>query len=97
MIKVNIAKTGVEIEIKGSEPVIVAEVTILMKRFYKVLRDNHGDEGAKKIITHLCDGASMKPEEAHRIWDERKKEDPVSAWMIEEITRQTLRGESDGK
>ena len=97
MLKVNIAKTGVEIEIKGSEPVIVAEVTILMKRFYKVLRDNHGDEGAKKIITHLCDGASMKPEEAHRIWDERKKEDPVSAWMIEEITRQILRGESDGK
>lgn len=40
MIKVNIAKKGVEIEIKGSEPTIVAEVTILMKRFYKVLRDN---------------------------------------------------------
>lgn len=97
MLKVSIAKTGVEIEIKGSEPVIVAEVTILMKRFYKVLKENHGDEGAKKIITHLCNNVSTEPEEARRKWEERKKEDPVAAWMAEEITRQILRGESDGK
>lgn len=97
MIKVNIAKTGVEIEIKGSEPVIVAEVAILMKRFYKVLRDNHGDEGAKKLITHLCDEVSMEPEEASRKWEERKKEDPFAAWMTEETIRQIFGGESDGK
>ena len=97
MIKVNIAKARVEIEINGSEPTIVAEVTILMKRLYKVLRDNHGDEGAKKLITHLCNGASMKPEEAHRIWDERKKEDPFYAWMAEEMARRVFGGKSDGK
>ena len=97
MIKVNIAKAGVEIEIKGSEPAIGAEVTILMKRFYKVLKENHGDEGAKKIITHLCNSVSMEPGEASRKWEERKKEDPFAAWMAEETTRQILRGESDGK
>ncbi len=97
MIKVNIAKAGVEIEIKGSEPTIVAEATILMKRFYKVLRDNHGDEGAKKIITHLCNNVSMEPGEASRKWEERKKEDPFAAWMAEETIRQIFGGESDGK
>ena len=97
MIKVNIAKAGVEIEIKGSELAIVAEVTILMEQLYKVLRDNHGDEGAKKLITHLCDRVSMEPEEASRKWEDQKKEDPFYAWMAEEMARRVFGGKSDGK
>lgn len=97
MIKVNIAKTRVEIEIKGSQPTIIAEATIFMKRFYEVLRDNHGDEKAKKFITHLCNNVSTEPEEASRKWEERKKEDPFAAWMAEEMARQIFGGKSDGK
>lgn len=97
MIKAEVKKMGTEIAIKGPEPVILAEATLLMQQIYESLKENNGEKMAKSIITNLCEATIRDPEESCRIWEERKKEDPFYAWMAEEMARRVFGGKSDGK
>lgn len=97
MIKAEVKNTGTEIVIKGSEPIILAEATLLMEQIYKILKENNGEKVVKSIITNLCEAVIREPEEIRRVWEERKKENPIAAQRAEEMRRKIFGGESDGK
>lgn len=94
MIKAEVKNIGTEIAIKGSEPVILAEATLLMQQIYEILKENNGEKLAKTAITSLCEGATRSQEENHRRWEQRKKENPFAARMAEEMGREIFGGET---
>lgn len=93
MIKAEVKRAGTEIAIKGPEPVILAEAMLLMQQIYETLKENNGEKVAKQIIAKFCEGITRNPEESRREWEERKKENPFAARMVEEIGRRIFGGE----
>ena len=67
MIKVELLKKGLEINIKGMGPIVYAEAGIMLNRLYHNIAENVGKEAAKRMIRDLAEHAVMSDEERHNM------------------------------
>lgn len=65
---------GVHVQFKGHDAIIFAEVTMILRGFYQMMTEIHGEEQAKEILVDVGRYAVKSDEELNSEVEEGMKE-----------------------
>lgn len=63
MIKVELSREGLEIDMSGIGPIVYAEAGFMLNQLYSCLRKSSGEESAKKMIRDLAENSILSDAE----------------------------------
>ena len=86
MIKVELSKEGLEINVSGIEPIVYAEAGFVLNRLYLRLRKSSGEESAKKMIRDLAE-ISILSDAEQKEKHQRNKDTPEGRLASELINK----------
>ena len=75
MIKVELSREGLEIDMSGIEPIVYAEAGFVLQHLYDYLRAKEGDECAKQQIRDLAESCILSDAEQKEKY-QRSKDTP---------------------
>lgn len=85
MIKIEINKEGAQVRIKGRSITVYSEMGIVNKRFYKVLKEAHGEEKAKELMRRMLEVSFLTDEEREKRRERLRREEPHIVEIIEKL------------
>lgn len=93
MIKVELSKEGLEINMSGIEPIVYAEAGFVLNQLYSCLRKSSGEESAKRMIRDLAENCILSDAE-QKEKHQRSKDTPEGRAASEFIAK-FFRGGAD--
>ena len=85
MIKIEINKEGAQIQIEGVSITVYSEMGIVIKRFYEVLKEGHGEEMAKELMRRMLEKSFLTDEESEKQKERIRREKPHIVEIIEKL------------
>ena len=93
MIKVDLSKAGLRIEVNGPEPIVCAEAEFMLKSLYSSLKEINGEESAKEMIRDLAENCLLS--DAEQEAKHQKNKDTFASKMTSEFLKALFGGEAD--
>lgn len=85
MIKIEINKEEVQVQIEGLSIIVYSEMGNVNKRFYEVLKEAHGEEKAKELMRRMLEICFLTDEESEKQKERIRREKPHIAEIIEKL------------
>ena len=86
MIKIELSREGLEINVSGIEPIVYAEAGFMLSQLYRCLRKSSGEESAKKMIRDLAENCILSDAE-QKEKHQRNKDTPEGRAASELINK----------
>ena len=86
MIKIELSREGLEINMSGIEPIVYAEAGFVLNRLYLRLRKSSGEELAKRMIRDLAENCILSDAE-QKEKHQRNKDTPEGRLASELINK----------